>query len=116
MNNGWPLAPATTSTRHNGAPTMTADKEKGTTPFESAPQTNDTADSTAPETPRALFHPLTWRPEKPARFRGKAKRRSRAAAIARKRGEWGSARADLLAWLATLAVFALAGWLAGGVQ
>jgi hypothetical protein len=47
-------------------------KEKGATPFESAPQTNDTADSTAPETPRA----------------------------------------DLLAWLATLAVFALAGWLA----
>ena len=25
-------------------------------------------------------------------------------------------RADLLAWLATLAVFALAGWLAGGGQ
>lgn len=25
-------------------------------------------------------------------------------------------RADLLAWLATLALFALAGWLAGGVQ
>lgn len=48
------------------------DKKKGATPFESAPQTNDTADSTAPETPRA----------------------------------------DLLAWLAILAAFALAGWLA----
>ena len=72
MSSGWPLAPATTSTRHNGAPTMTTDKEKGTTPFESAPQTNDTADSTSRETPRA----------------------------------------DLLAWVATLAAFALAGWLA----
>lgn len=90
---------------------MTTDKEKGTTPFESAPQTNDTADSTAPETPRALFHPLTWRPEKPARFRGKGKRKTRADAIARKRGQWGGASADLLAWLAILAAFALAGWL-----
>ena len=86
-------------------------KEKGTSPDQAAPQTNASADATAPETPRTLFHPLTWRPEKPAKFRGKAKRRSRAAAIARKRGEWGSARADLLAWLAPLAVFALAGWL-----
>jgi len=33
-------------------------KEKGATPFESAPQTNDTADSTAPETPRADL--LAW--------------------------------------------------------
>ncbi len=90
---------------------MAHEKEKGATPFESAPQTNDTADSTAAETPRALFHPLTWRPEKPARFRGKGKRKTRADAIARKRGQWGGARADLLAWVATLAAFALAGWL-----
>ena len=68
-------------------------------------------DSTAPETPRALYTPLTWRPERPAKFRGKGKRRTRADAIARKRGEWGNARADLLAWLAILAAFALAGWL-----
>ena len=33
-------------------------KEKGATPFESAPQTNDTADSTAPETRRADL--LAW--------------------------------------------------------
>ena len=95
---------------------MTAEKEKGATPFESAPQTNDTADSTAAETTRALFHPLTWRPERPAKFRGKGKRRTRADAIARKRGQWGSASADMLAWLAIAAAFALAGWLAGGVQ
>ena len=88
---------------------MAHEKEKGATPFESAPQTNDTADSTAAETPRALFHPLTWRPEKPARFRGK--RKTRADAIARKRGQMGSARADLLAWLAILAAFSLVGWL-----
>lgn len=72
---------------------------------------NTGLDSTAPETPRPLFHPLTWRPEKPAKFRGKGKRRTRADAIARKRGQWGNARADLLAWLAILAAFALAGWL-----
>lgn len=72
---------------------------------------NNGLDSTAPETPRTIYNALTWRPERPAKFRGKGKRRTRADAIARKRGEWGNARADLLAWLATLAAFALPGWL-----
>lgn len=86
-------------------------QEKGASPDQAAPQTNDSADSTAPETPRAIYNPLTWRPERPAKFRGKGKRRTRADAIARKRGQWGSASADLLTWLAILAAFALAGWL-----
>lgn len=65
---------------------MTTEKEKGATPFESAPENvTDAADSTT-DTARALFHPLTWRREKPARFRGKGKRRTRMDAIARKRG------------------------------
>ena len=55
---------------------MTHEKEKGATPFESAPQTNDSADSTAPETPRA----------------------------------------DLLAWLAILAAFALACWMSEALK
>lgn len=63
------------------------EKEKGASPDQAAPQTNDSADSTATETPRALYNPLTWRPEKPARFRGKDKRNARRAAIDRKRGE-----------------------------
>ena len=91
-------------------------KEKGASPDQAAPQTNDSADSTAPETPRALFHPLTSRPERPAKFRGKGKRRTRADAIARKRGEWGNARADLLAWLAILAAFALACWMSEALK
>lgn len=63
------------------------EKEKGAPTFASAPQNiTDIADSTT-DTARALFHPLTWRPEEPARFRGKGKRRTRADAIARKRGE-----------------------------
>lgn len=66
---------------------MNVGKEKGASPDQAAPQTNVSPDSTAPETPRALYNPLTWRPEKPARFRGKGKRRTRADAIARKRGE-----------------------------
>lgn len=90
---------------------MTHAKEGAQSPDQAAPQAISTADSTAAETPRALFHPLTWRPERPAKFRGKGKRRTRADAIARKRGQWGSASADLLAWLAILAAFALAGWL-----
>lgn len=59
-------------------------KEKGAIPDQAAPQTNDSADSTALET---VYHPLTWRSEKPPRFRGKSKRRTRADAIRRKRGE-----------------------------
>lgn len=90
---------------------MSTEKEGAQSPDQAAPQAISTADSTAPETRRALFHPLTWRPEKPAKFRGKGKRRTRADAIARKRGQWGSASADLLAWLAIFAAFALAGWL-----
>ena len=92
------------------------EKEKGASPDQAAPQTNDSADSTAPETPRALFHPLTSRPERPAKFRGKGKRRTRADAIARKRGQWGNARADLLAWLAILAAFALACWMSEALK
>ena len=91
-------------------------KEKGASPDQAAPQTNDSADSTAPETPRALFHPLTSRPERPAKFRGKGKRRTRADAIARKRGQRGNARADLLAWLAILAAFALACWMSEALK
>lgn len=32
-----------------------------------------------------LYHPLTWRTDEPARFRGKGKRNARRAAIDRKR-------------------------------
>jgi len=63
------------------------EKEKGASPDQAAPQTNDSADSTAPAPERSTYNPMTWRPEKPARFRGKGKRRTRADAIARKRGE-----------------------------
>ena len=82
---------------------MTHEKEGAQSPDQAAPQAISTADSTAPETPRALYNPLTWRPEKPARFRGKGKRRTRADAIARKRGEYGHMHAGLLAWLAATA-------------
>lgn len=73
---------------------------------------NYDADSTAPETERAIYNPMTWRTQKPARFRGKGKRRTRADAIGRKRGEYGRIAPELIAWLAILAAFALAGWLA----
>lgn len=82
---------------------MTTKKEGTRSPDQAAPQAISTADSTAPETPRALYNPLTWRPEKPARFRGKGKRRTRFDAIARKGGEYGHAHAGLLAWLAATA-------------
>ena len=74
------------------------------------------ADSSAPETPRALYNPLTWRPEKHARFRGKSKRRTRADAIARKRGEYGRTTPEALAWMAITAVLMLAGWLWEGAR
>ncbi len=65
---------------------MTENK-KGATPCESAPQSKTSdLDSIANETPRAIYNPLTWRSEKPARFRGKTKRKTRCDAIARKRG------------------------------
>lgn len=87
------------------------EKEKGATPFESAPQGDNSTSNYTVQTPAQLQLPLTWRPEKPPRFRGKTRRRTRADAIARKRDQWGSASADLLAWLAIFAAFALAGWL-----
>lgn len=55
---------------------MSTKKERAQSPDQAAPQAISTADSTAPETPRA----------------------------------------DLLAWLAILAAFALAGWLAEGAR
>ena len=78
---------------------MTEQKEKGASPDQAAPQTNDSADSTAPAPERSIYNPLTWRPEKPARFRGKGKRRTRADAIARKRGQYGHLDPLLFAWL-----------------
>lgn len=63
------------------------EKERAQSPDQATPQTFDAPDSTAPETPRALYNPLTWRPEKPARFRGKGKRNARRAAVDCKRGE-----------------------------
>lgn len=83
------------------------EKEKGAVPFESAPQGETTAADSTTDTSRALFHPLTWRPEKPARFRGKSKRRTRADAIARKRG-YGRIDAALAGWLLLLVVVLLA--------
>lgn len=64
-----------------------SEKERAQSPDQAAPQTIDDPDSTAPEIPRALYNPLTWRGEKPARFRGKGKRNARRAVINRKRGE-----------------------------
>lgn len=82
---------------------MTNEKEKGATSFESAPQGNTYAEnSTASVRERGIYNPLTWRPEKPPRFRGKSKRRTRADAIARKRGERGHAHPGLLAWLVAI--------------
>ncbi|MDV7401191.1 hypothetical protein RZS08_57775, partial [Arthrospira platensis SPKY1] len=86
-----PRLPCRASHAVREPPTMTTKKEGAQSPDQAAPQAISTADSTAPETPRALYNPLTWRPEKPARFRGKGKRRTRADAIARKRGEYGHA-------------------------
>jgi len=63
------------------------EKERAQSPDQAAPQAIDTADSTATDPQRALYNPLTWRPEKPARFRGKGKRNARRAAVDRKRGE-----------------------------
>ena len=93
---------------------MTNEKEKGAASFESAPQGDTYAeDSTASVRQRGIYNPLTWRAEKPPRFRGKTKRRTRADAIARKRGERGRIDPALLAWLAVLAVVLL---LVGGLR
>ena len=94
------------------------DNKKGATPFESAPHT-DTADFTREtsretERERGLFLPLLWaelaRDVKPAKFRGKTKRKSRADAINAKRYQGGvdSALVGLLA-LATVAGVLLMG-------
>ncbi len=61
------------------------EKEKGASPDQAAPQAFDTANSSA--TPPALDTLANWPQEKPPRFRGKGKRRTRADAIARKRGD-----------------------------
>lgn len=45
------------------------EKEKGAIPDQAAPQTNDSADSTALET---VYHPLTWRSESPRAFAARA--------------------------------------------
>ena len=69
------------------------------------------------ERERGLFLPLLWaelgREVKPQKFRGKSKRKSRAAAIRAKRNQGGAALFDALAyvalgaWLATVALWLL---------
>ena len=93
-----------------------SENKKGATPCESAPQT-DTSDSTretSRETERGLYLPLAWaqlgRESKPQKFKGKAKRQARAAAINAKR--MGGTIAAELAALLVLAV--VAGVLLGG--
>ena len=88
---------------------MTNNK-KGATSCESAPQ-NDTSDSTretSRETERGLYLPLAWaqlgRESKPQKFKGKAKRQARAAAINAKR--MGGTIAAELAGLIALALVA----------
>lgn len=74
------------------------EKEKGAVPFESAPQGDTTApESSAPGPDRALFHPLTWRCDKPAQ----------------PRSEYGRTTPEALAWLAFTGLMMLAGWLWG---
>ena len=82
------------------------DNKKGATPCESAPQT-DTSDSTretSRETERGLYLPLAWaqlgREAKAKPFRGKGKRKSRAAAISAKRHQGGIGLFDAVAWVA----------------
>lgn len=95
------------------------DKKKGATPCESAPQT-DTADSTVEhsrETERGLYLPLAWAQlgsaVKPAKFRGKTKRKTRADAIRAKRS-MGYVDRQLAGWLVLAAVSAL--MLIGGAR
>lgn len=89
---------------------MTDKKEGAQSPDQAAPQAFDDQDSSATLAARAIFNPTTWRPEKPARFRGKGKRRARASAIARKRGEHGRIAPELAAWLAVLVAVLLLVW------
>jgi len=87
------------------------EKERGATPFESAPHTDDpnSTRETSRETERerALFLPLLWaelaREVKPAKFRGKGKRQARAAAINAKRNQ-GAVDPELVGLLALAAV------------
>ena len=83
-----------------------SENKKGATPCESAPQT-DTSDSTretSRETERGLYLPLAWaqlgRESKPQKFKGKAKRQARAAAIRAKRHQGGIGLFDAVAWVA----------------
>lgn len=98
-----------------------SDNKRGATPCESAPQ-NDTSDSTREtsretERERGEYLPLAWaqlgREVKPQKFKGKAKRQARAAAINAKRHQGGIGLFDAVAWVAFgawLATVAL--WLA----
>lgn len=80
-------------------------KKKGATPFESAPQNNQTgADSTAGnERERGEYLPLAWArlggAVEPQKFKGKSKRKSRQAAIQAKRGMSGGALIEALGWV-----------------
>ncbi len=97
------------------------DNKKGTTPFEIAPG-NDASNSTVEhsretERERGEYLPLAWaelgREVKAKPFKGKAKRKSRAAAIQAKRNQGGIGLFDAVAWVAFgawLATVAL--WLA----
>lgn len=83
-----------------------SENKKGATPCESAPQT-DTSDSTretSRETERGVYLPLAWaqlgREAKAKPFRGKGKRKSRAAAISAKRHQGGIGLFDAVAWVA----------------
>ena len=107
--------------RHPGEGAARPEKEKGTTPFEIAPG-NDTGNSTVEpsretERERGIFLPLAWaqlgREVKAKPFRGKHKRKSRAAAINAKRMSGGIA-AELAALLA-LALVASLLLIAGGL-
>ena len=83
-------------------------KEKGHTPNESAPHTDDhnSTRETSRETERerGLFLPLAWaqlgREAKAKPFKGKAKRQARAAAIRAKRHQGGIGLFDAVAWVA----------------
>lgn len=85
------------------------EKEKGASPYQTAPQTDDDSDSTPHD--QAASWPRTWSNEKPSRFRGKGKRNARRAAAERKRGVRGAVDAGLagLILLALVAGLLLAG-------
>jgi hypothetical protein len=84
------------------------DNKKGATPCESAPR-NDANNSTVEhsretERERGEYLPLAWaelgREAKAKPFRGKGKRKSRAAAISAKRHQGGIGLFDAVAWVA----------------